>query len=119
MAAAPSQSHLRLTKKRERVPRVGKTIGMNLKQLPKLALAALFAATTATAVVGHEAANPAATGADANALAGTALAADAQGDPYYHRGWHHYHGRYWAHRRWHAGYYGPYHHWHPGFWVYF
>ncbi len=90
------------------------------RNVTKLAMAALFAASTAGAVVATEAANPAQPGATGSGmLASTSLAADAQGYRYYRPGYHRWHGRYWAHRRWRPGYWGPYHRWHPGVWIYF
>jgi hypothetical protein len=92
----------------------------SFRTLSKITLAAIFAATSATAMVATQAANPAVPGAmDASPLAGTSQPASAQGDPHYRHGWYAWHGRYWHHRRWHAGYWGPYHRWHSGFWVYF
>jgi hypothetical protein len=84
--------------------------------LPKLALAALFAAGSAGAVVATEAAHPAATAG--GPLAATSAPAAAQGYGYYHRGWYRWHGRYWAHRRWHPRFWDG-RVWRPGFYIYF
>jgi hypothetical protein len=90
-----------------------------LKSLPKLALAALFAVSTATAVVATEAANPAQSGTASGPLAATSEPAAAQGYAFYRPGWYAWHNRWWAHRRWHAAYYGPGGFYHPGFYIYF
>jgi hypothetical protein len=98
-----------------------------LGTIPKLALAAVFAAATGSSVIATQAANPSETASNANLFADTAIPASAQ--PYHER-WHdgyvdagwrggYWHGRRYQHRRWHGGYWGPFHHWHPGFWVYF
>jgi hypothetical protein len=93
----------------------------SIRTLSKITFAALFAVSTATAIVATQAANPAEVGSPANVsrLAATSMPAAAQGVPNYRRGWYSYHGRYWQHRRWHAGYWGPAHRWHAGFWTYF
>jgi hypothetical protein len=90
----------------------------NFRSIPKLALAALFAAGTATAVVAGEAANPAQPGQVASVFSGESQPAAAQ--PWgYHPGWYAWHNRYWAHRRWHGPYWDGYRHYHPGFYIYF
>jgi hypothetical protein len=86
------------------------------RTLPKLALAAAFAVSAAAAVVANEATHPA---------PGNVASAQAYRDPWRpgyvditFRGGY-WQGRYWHHRRWVGGYFGPYHHWHRGHWAYF
>jgi len=90
-----------------------------LRQLPKLALAALFATGTASAVIGTEAANPATTATTAGLLGATSAPAAAQGYRGYRRGWYPYRGQYWEHRRWRAPYWDRYHRRQPGVYIYF
>ncbi len=99
-----------------------------IRSLPKIALTALFAVTTAGSAIVMQAANPAEP-TSATLFAETSLPASAQSivirdrypngfiDVNFRGGY--WHGRRWAHRRWQGGFYGPYHHWHPGHWVYF
>ncbi len=91
----------------------------SIRMLSKVFLAAFFALTSVSAIVATQAANPAQPGAQSGVLTATSQPAAAQGYRHYRHGYYAWHGRYWAHRRWHAGYWGPYHRWHAGFWVYF
>jgi hypothetical protein len=89
-----------------------------IRVIPPL-FAALFSAIVATSIIATEATHPATPRSQDGLLAGTAQAASAQGYPRYRPGYYRWHGRYWAHRRWHRGYWGPGHRWHPGVWIYF
>ena len=87
-------------------------------KIAPVALAALFAVTTATSVIARQAAHPAA-GSNDGAFAGTAQPAGAEGYGYHHGGRYRWHGRYYGHRRWRPGYWQAGHVWHPGVWIYF